>query len=267
MSTRTKRRTGKAEPVASVNLLSPWVFEDLRVHRLRRRFVYGAIALVVAIGLFWTDQRLSLHQAEQELRGEEAVTTGLSEQIDGLTPVRTYVEGVQHRAQTVHDATYADVAFSQVMEALRSATPNGAEITTISVDLAGGAGATGTTTTTPPATTTDPNADPNAAGGAEVEKDPGRGLSGATCPGPDPFGTRVVVGCVTLEGTAADRETVGKLVIALGDSDLFVEPFVSTTTTSDSANVTFSGSVGLSPKVFSGRYDSLGQDLMKEQQQ
>ena len=36
--------------------------------------------------------------------------------------------------------------------------------------------------------------------------------------------------------------------------DLFVEPFISTTTTGDSDPVTFSGSVGLSEKVYSHRY-------------
>ena len=38
------------------------------------------------------------------------------------------------------------------------------------------------------------------------------------------------------------------------DDRLFVEPFISTTTTSDGDVVTFTGSVGLSEKAFSKRY-------------
>jgi hypothetical protein len=77
------------------------------------------------------------------------------------------------------------------------------------------------------------------------------------CPGPDPFNTRVVVGCITLSGSAANRSAVSDLVIGLGDSELFVEPFISTTTTADGEGVTFTGSVGLSERVFSNRYTDL----------
>jgi len=43
----------------------------------------------------------------------------------------------------------------------------------------------------------------------------------------------------------------------LGDSALFVEPFISTTTTADGEKVIFTGSVGLSEQVFSNRYADL----------
>ena len=36
------------------------------------------------------------------------------------------------------------------------------------------------------------------------------------CPGPDPFNTRTVVGCVTLAGTAGSRAAVGDFVVNLG---------------------------------------------------
>ena len=73
--------------------------------------------------------------------------------------------------------------------------------------------------------------------------------------------TKVVVGCVTIEGTAVIRETVGKLVIALGESGLFVEPFVSTTTTSDGARSQLRRLRRTLPQVFSGRFDDLGAEV------
>jgi hypothetical protein len=252
----TRRTATGTDDAATVNLLSPWVFEELRVHRLRQRFVVAGIGLAVLLGLVWTGLELNLHAAEAELRGEQATTTGLTAQMKDLAPVKTYVNGVIHRVATVHSATYDDVAFSQVLSSLNDATPDDATLTSISVDLAA-------ETATAPSTGTAAGA----TAAPDTKKDPARGLSGSSCPGPDPFGTKVVVGCVTIEGTAADREAVGKLVIALGDTGLFVEPFVNTTTTSDGDGVSFAGSVGLSPKVFSGRFDDLGAELAKENSQ
>lgn len=255
-SARGRRRTSKGRPptgggkaprtgAASVNLLSPWVFEELRVHQLRRRFLLGVVVLLVAVALAWGALRFNLHRAHADLRGEEAVGAGLTRELRELAPVRTYVNSVERRVVTVKGATYDDVAFSNVLTALDAATPEGATIGTISVELAAAE-----------------TSDDDSAGPAS-DKDPARGLVGDTCPGPDPFGTRVVVGCVTIEGTADSRDAVSGLVIALGADKLFVEPFVDTTTTEDSDAVTFSGSVGLSPAAFSGRYDSLGDELSK----
>jgi hypothetical protein len=47
---------------------------------------------------------------------------------------------------------------------------------------------------------------------------------------------------------------VGELVVRLGDDPAFVEPFISTTTTADEERVSFSGSVGLSRKLFTKRF-------------
>jgi hypothetical protein len=83
------------------------------------------------------------------------------------------------------------------------------------------------------------------------------------CPGPDPFNTRVVVGCVELSGTATSRAIVGDFVIRLGKDPMFVEPFISTTT-SDGAEVMFTGSVGLSTKAYTSRYKAM-RDLLTQE--
>jgi hypothetical protein len=93
------------------------------------------------------------------------------------------------------------------------------------------------------------------ASGTSAEAGAAPQTAGASvCPGPDPFQTETVIGCVTLSGTAVSRTEVGELVTRLGSMDLFVEPFISTTTAGDTATVTFSGSVGLSEEVYSRRY-------------
>lgn len=225
----------------ALNLLSPWVLEELRVRRLRQRFAVGAVALVLALAGAWTFQRLELEHVRADLRGEDAVSEGLSDRIDDLAEVRTYVQGVQRRAVTVQGAMLTEVQFSSVLDALARATPDGARIESVQVVLPTGA------------------ADPGAAepGAEEPASAEARGLAGAVCPGPDPFATAVVIGCLDLSGTATDRAQVSRLVVALGRDRLFVEPFVSTTTTSDGSGVAFTGSVALSPAAFSGRYDDL----------
>lgn len=218
------RRSRESTPVLpSVNLLSQSEFDRLSARRLRGRFVAGAIALAVLVGGGWGVQHMRVDGAQKLVDVEQSKTSRLTAQTQLLAPVRAYVNGVQVQERTVADAMATEAYVSKVLDGIREAMPLGAEPSTVSVTLIG--------------------ADTSAAG-----------TTAAACPGPDPFNTRVVIGCVALSGTASSRAEVGDLVVALGDSNLFVEPFISTTTTDDSEVVMFSGSVGLSEKVFSGRY-------------
>lgn len=237
------RRRTEVEPVteARVDLLSPWVHDRLRARRLSERFGLGLLALVLLLAAGWTYQRVALAQAEADLRGEKAAATTLQQQIADLGPVQQYVDGVDRRARTVQELMLTDVAFSDVLAALADATPGGASIDALAIDLPTPAVVAGLLD----------------AQGNVTDVDLSRGLLGASCPGPDPFATLVVVGCLTISGTAVDRSTVGRLVEELDRSKEFVEPFISTTTTTEGSGVTFTGSVALDPKVFSGRYDDL----------
>lgn len=240
--------------VARVDLLSPWVHERLRVQRLRRRFGIGLVALLVLLAGSWTWQRLSLTGAEADLRGEEATATSLTRQMAALAPVRAYADGVRIRAARVRELMVTEVALSDVLDHLRAAAPDGLRLESLAVDLAGDVDPRGGEPAAAPASVV-------AADGTIA--DPARGLV-ATCPGPDPFAQRLVVGCLTLTGTAGDRAQVAALIRALGEDDLFVEPFVSATTSDgpDAGGVVeFTGSVGLSPRTFTGRYDDLPQRL------
>jgi hypothetical protein len=222
MSAR-ERRPGA---LPRVDLLPDSERERMAVRRLRRRFGAGALALIAIVGAGWALQHERVGRAEQLVAVEQAETDRLTSQVQVLAPIRVFVDGVAVQERTISETMAGEVYFSEVLDGIREATPAGAEIAALSVSL------------TPPA------ADPQA-------------TSAAACPGPDPFNTRAVIGCVTLSGTAASRADVGDLVVALGDSGLFVEPFVNTTTTGDDAadaEVAFSGSVGLSEKAYSGRY-------------
>ncbi|GAB3781057.1 PilN domain-containing protein [Nocardioides ungokensis] len=230
-----KRRGAASHPrpgLPSVNLLSQSEFDRMAVRRLRKRFVAGGVALVLLVGAGWFVQHMRVNDAQKLVAVEQAQTSRLSSQTQTLTTIKTFVTGVAAQKATVSTTMAREIYFSKVLAGLRAATPSGTSMQSISVTLAPDA-----------AGTTAPAAGAPATAGASV------------CPGPDPFQTETIIGCVTLSGTAVSRAQVGELVTNLGSMGLFVEPFISTTTTGDSAtSVTFSGSVGLSEKVYSHRY-------------
>lgn len=243
-------------PVPTVNLLSPWAFEALATRRLRRRFVAAGCVLVLLLGAGWAVQHLRVGQAQQVLTVEQAETARLTAQTQELAPVRTYVATVDQQKMTVQEAMQHEVYLSRVLSGLENASPTGADVESVAVTM-----------TPPPATPAGTTAAPSTgteATGEAAAPAPTTPSTVSPCPGPDPFNTKVVVGCITLSGSADSRATVGELVINLGDDTLFVEPFISTTTTADGDQVMFTGSVGLSTKAFSKRYADLDALLRKE---
>jgi hypothetical protein len=178
-------------------------------------------------------QHLRTAQAEVSLEAEHQHTAQLTSRTTELAPVRTFVAAVDRQKQVVARTMAHEVYLSHVLTGLAAATPHGAQLENLAVTLT-------------------PVTDKAAAGAT-----PGDATGGAACPGPDPFNTKKVVGCVTLSGSASSRAKVGKLVLRLGRAPLFVEPFISTTTTAEGDDVLFTGSVGLSERTYSKRYEKI----------
>jgi Tfp pilus assembly protein PilN len=233
---KAARKNQLVPVLPSVNILSPWVFERMAISRLRRLFALAGVVLMMLVAAGWVVQGLRIDQAEKVLAVEEAETARLSVETNQLTPVKSYVATVGQQQLSVQNNMAAEIYFSRVLEEFQNATPFAANVESISIAL-------------------DPNAGSVALGQAPAvgETIPVE----SPCPGPDPFNTKLVIGCITLSGSAASRADVGELVINLGNEELFVEPFISTTTAGDGTGVTFSGSVGLSDKVYSRRYADL----------
>lgn len=231
-----------AATLPSVNLLSPSAFEALATRLLRQRFAFGCLLLVLVIAAGWGVQHLRVTNAKEALSVEQAESGRLATESQELAPVKTYVASVGQQQLTVKDTMAREVYFSEVLRALGEAAPAGSALETAELAL---------NPVAPPVAPV--STDKDAAAPAPVLELP------SLCPGPDPFNTRVVVGCILLSGSADNRAAVSELVIQLGESPLFVEPFISATTTADGERVTFTGSVGLSEKVFSNRYAELGE--------
>jgi Tfp pilus assembly protein PilN len=227
------RRPGRQvrhELSPSVNLLSPWVFEVIAARQLRLRFMAAAAVLALLVGLGWAVQRVRIDRVEQSLAVEQAQTGRLSTHTSELAAVRTFVSSVNSQKLLARRAMRKEVFASRLMEGLKRAIPTGARVDTITITLA---------------------ADTDAEAAAPSTQ---ADVPSATCPGPDPYSTRAVAGCITLTGSADSRASVGDFVVNLGDDQLFVEPFISTTTTAEGDELTFTGSVGISRKAYSRRY-------------
>jgi hypothetical protein len=235
MSRRRPQHPSPALP--GVNLLSPAAFEAIAVLRLRRRFLVAGIALVALLVGLTVSQQMRVRAAEHDVDAQRTAGRKLSDSVAELKPVQTYVTGVRSQVTTAQETMTKEIYFSDVFAGVAFALPPEAQLGTLSVTLA----------------------DPAA---AEAE---GEGAIVSACPGPDPFNTLKVVGCAAIAGTAESRADVGELVVALSKNGLFVEPFITTTTLEDSTNVSFSGSVGLSVDVFSGRYADLAAELFPQE--
>jgi type IV pilus assembly protein PilM len=238
-----KRQVGAVLP--SVNLLSPWSFGRIAVRRLRTRFAVACLVLVSVAAAGWGLQMMRVGDAEALLTVETAETSRLTERTNALQPVKTFVAGVEQQKVTISKTMASEIYFSKVLRSMSDAAPSGVVLDSLVVTLAPSA----------------PEPAPAPAKGSKDEPPAAVPATPSPCPGPDPFQTRAVVGCITLSGTAGSRAAVGAFVVALRGDDSFVEPFISTTTTADATKVTFSGSVGLSKKVFSSRYAKLDELL------
>ncbi|MET1038635.1 MAG: type IV pilus assembly protein PilM [Aeromicrobium sp.] len=239
------REAGNVLP--SVNLLSPWAFERIAVRGLRIRFAISCLVVAAVAAAAWGLQTMRVADAESLLTVENAETSRLTERTNVLQPVKTFIAGVEQQKTTVSETMASEIYFSTVLESMRDAAPDGVVLDSLVVTLA------------PPAPAAAPAPAEDTEGGSE--KAAPAPVVESPCPGPDPFQTRLVIGCITVSGTAGSRSAVGDFVVALGADDSFVEPFIATTTTADAAQVTFSGSVGLSEKVFSTRYAKLDELL------
>jgi Tfp pilus assembly protein PilN len=210
-----------------VNLLSPSVFEAMAARTIRRRFVAAAIVLALLVGGGWGVQHLRSAQAQKLLTVEQGETARLTADSKELAPVSAYVAEVAKQKTVVKKAMANEALMSRVLDDLRAATPTGVRIETANaiIDGAQQAGKAGQTST-----------------------------AANVCPAPNPFIRQASVGCVTLTGTATSRAVVGQFVVKLGAGGVFVAPYVTTTSTADGKQVTFSGSVSVSKRVYSNRY-------------
>lgn len=261
-------RTGTPGPhLPSVNLLSPDTLEHLTVRQVRLRLVVAGLVGALLVGGGWIAQSMRLSVAEEDLATEQSQTPPLRAQLASLDPVATFVSALDARKSAASRAMAAEVLFSGALSDLAKRTPKGVELSSMSVALTpalvsaisppvsplttAGIDARGRDLTKTQTSTQTPQ-QPGTGGGAAA--------AGVACARPDPFRPASIIGCVTISGTAPNREGVGTFIDNLKAAKIYADPFVTTTTVSGadgSKQIQFAGTVGLTGTLVSGRYTDL----------
>lgn len=243
----------------SVNLLSPDTLTHLAVRQIRRRLVAAGVAGALLVGGVWTVHSIRLSGAKDDLANEQAQAGPLQQELAALEPVAKFVSSLDARKQAAGKAMAAEVLFSQALIDLQKRIPNGLALSTLSVALT----PSDVVSVAPPVS---PLAKAAAGGTAKAAaaNNAAAASTGATsvvsCARPDPFRPAAIIGCATLSGTASSRDVVGKFIDSLKAGKIYADPFVTTTTVSGAdgtKQVQFSGSVGLTGTLVSGRYVDL----------
>lgn len=262
-------RTGIPGPrLPQVNLLSPDTLEHLAVRQVKRRLVAAGLvgALLVAGG--WGVASWRLSSAKGALAAEKALTPPLQGQLAELDPVARFVSGLDARKQTASKAMAAEVLFSEALIDMNKRLPKGVELVNMSVTLTPSV-VSANAPAVSPLTKADLNAKGNDAPAAPAGdpasstltvSTPAAAASAVQCARPDPFKPAVIIGCVTISGTAPSRDAVGKFVESLKSAKIYADPFITTTVVNGATgqrSVQFSGSVGITGEIVSGRYADL----------
>lgn len=253
-----------ATRLPSVNLLSPDTLVSLAVRQVRRRLVAAGLVGAVLIGGGWAVQSMRLSGAKDDLAAEQAQAGPLQQQLAALDPVAKFVSGLDARKQAASKAMAAEVLFSEALVDLNKRTPNGVKLSSISVTLTPSV----VTSVAPPVsplakangTAAKDTAPKGTAATAADNPATATAASAVSCARPDPFRPAAIIGCVTISGTAPSRDAVGKFVDNLKAGKIYADPFVTTTTVSGAdgtKQIQFSGSVGLTGALVSGRYVDL----------
>jgi hypothetical protein len=276
--------------LASVNLLSPSTLESLAVRKVRQRVIAAGLVGALAIGAGWLYEGTKLHSAQHRLAAEQAQTAPLQAQLTALEPVARFFAQLDARKHAASAAMAAEVLFSKALSDFNTRTPQGLQLSNMSVTLTpsvvtsvappvsplaragidangnditqqaatngtatNGTAANGTAGTATPGSGTTPAA-------ATTPAAPTGAASAVSCARPDPFHPAAIIGCLTLSGTAPSRAVVGQFVNNLKAGNYYADPFVTTTTVTGAdgtESVQFSGSVGLTGAAVSGRYADL----------
>lgn len=208
-----------------VNLLPSGFRDALLAKRMRRWLVYAGVAIAALGAVVWLAQGQAISQAQGAVDRADAESATLQAKQAQLAPVSDLFSQISRQKQFVQDTLAAQPEAAQVIRHLLRA---GGEVqfTTVSVTYRG-----------IPAPGDPPN----------------------ECPNPNPFDSKLSIGCLEFSATTNDRTQVSALLLALEADPFFIGPYVSNTVSSGATGlVTFTGSAAISS-------DALATPLSQEQ--
>lgn len=217
----TLRREDKTAPDAPedfspslprVDLFPPSVRETTALRRTRTVLLVllGVVALLGAT--IWVLQGSAIGQAEARLADAQAENSRMQAQIDLLAPITVLFDEIANQRALVETTLAAQPRAAAVNDRLIAAGGPGVDFSFITV---------------------------------EYQPIPVAGEAPNLCPNPNPFDSRVAIGCLSFSATATNPDQVSALLLALEADPFFIGPYVGSTSSSE-GKVTFSGTVAVS---------------------
>lgn len=213
-----------------VNLLPAELQEAIERARLKRLFAGLTVVLVVVMAALWGAQTALINSAQSQLEAEQATSAQLATEQNALAPVQAFYGQIDANRSTIQTTMQNEVLTSQVLDALKQATPPGVNVESFGLTLGGTTGTAGA-------------ADPS--------------MTTSSCPSANPYEAAAPsAGCITVSGTATNRSVVGQWLDNLEAQDMFTVAFIpSTTADPEAGRITFTASVGLdAATAYQNRY-------------
>lgn len=220
----------------SVDLLPAQIQDDVKLRRLRWKMGVACLGVVGAVAAGWVVQEGLILSAQHNLDQQQTQQTTLNAQMTTLAPVANFYKSVTNAQTTVQTTMNDEVLTSVVFAHLTASLPHGVTLQQANVAVMTGTGAAASNATVSATST-------------------GSGSTG--CPVTTPFEPQAPSGCVSIQGHTTSRALVAQWMNALSKDPMFNNVFVPTSTFDPkTGSLTFSGSIGLTSKIYSHRYAS-----------
>lgn len=202
-----------------VNLVPRTVRSATEVRKVLRALTWG-IGLILALTAgIWLLQSTSISAAQARLDEARAQTDSLGKKVSDLAPIGGLYQQLTEQEGFIAGALASQARASEVLAALAKDAGPTVDFTNVALTLTG------------------------------IPRTPASPVDSA-CPDADPFSQEISIGCLSFSASGKDRKDVSDFLLSAQADPLFVNPYVTTTTISESSegasSVTFSGSVGIS---------------------
>lgn len=211
-----------APTLPQVNLLPTKVATSIALGKLRRRSIWALVAILLAFATLWVLQQPAITQAQLGVDAATEKNAQLATRVKALAPIEQMVTQLKRQQTLVTTTMSSQPRASEVATHLTAAAAKAGRpaITFVSTNVA-----------------------------YQGLPAPGGVLN--PCPNPDPFGSRITIGCITFSANATSHQQISEFLTALEADPWFVGPFVSSSTSSTDSvtqkvGILFTGSVGVS---------------------
>ena len=205
-----------------VNLLPTKVVNAIALGKLRRRSIGAMIVILIGLATVWVLQIPAITQAQLGVDSATEKNAQLAMRVKALAPIEQMVTQLKRQQTLVTTTMASQPKASDVVShlAAAAATAGKPAISFVTTNIA-------------------------------YQGLPAPGGTLNPCPNPDPFGSRITIGCITFSANATNHQQISQFLTALEADRWFVGPFVSSTTSStdnvtQKTGILFTGSVGVS---------------------